>query len=178
MTTADGTASETREGQLKPGLKPRHMTMIALGGIIGAGLFVGSSAVIGVVGPGAVLSYLFAGILVILVMRMLGEMAVANPSVGSFTDYTRSAIGRWAGFTTGWLYWYFWSIVLAIEAVAGAEILQRWIDAPTWLMSLILMALLTATNMFSVRSYGEFEFWFASIKVAMTRPPAPISCRA
>ena len=166
MTTADGTASETREGQLKPGLKPRHMTMIALGGIIGAGLFVGSSAVIGVVGPGAVLSYLFAGILVILVMRMLGEMAVANPSVGSFTDYTRSAIGSWAGFTTGWLYWYFWSIVLAIEAVAGAEILQRWIDAPTWLMSLILMALLTATNMFSVRSYGEFEFWFASIKVA------------
>ena len=58
-------------------------------------------------------------------MRMLGEMAVANPSVGSFTDYTRSAIGSWAGFTTGWLYWYFWSIVLAIEAVAGAEILQR-----------------------------------------------------
>jgi GABA permease len=134
------------------------MTMIALGGIIGAGLFVGSSAVIGTVDPGAVMSYLFAGILVILVMRMLGEMAVANPSVGSFTDYTRRAIGSWAGFTTGWLYWYFWSIVLAIEAVAGAEILQRWIDAPTWLMSLILMALLTGTNLFSVRSYGEFEW--------------------
>jgi GABA permease len=99
-------------------------------------------------------------------MRMLGEMAVANPSVGSFADYTRSALGNWAGFSTGWLYWYFWSIVLAIEAVAGAEILQRWIDAPTWLMSLVLMALLTGTNLLSVRSYGEFEFWFASIKVA------------
>ena len=96
----------------------------------------------------------------------LGEMAVANPSTGSFIDYTHSAIGPWAGFTTGWLYWYFWSIVLAIEAVAGAEILQRWIDAPTWLMSLVLMALLTGTNLLSVRSYGEFEFWFASIKVA------------
>ena len=140
--------------------------MIALGGIIGAGLFVGSSAVIETVGPGAVVSYLAAGVLVILVMRMLGEMAVANPSVGSFADYTRSAIGGWAGFTTGWLYWYFWAIVLAIEAVAGAEILQRWIDLPTWLMSLVLMALLTTTNLWSVRSYGEFEFWFASIKVA------------
>jgi GABA permease len=140
--------------------------MIALGGIIGAGLFVGSSAVINTVGPGAVVSYLAAGVLVILVMRMLGEMAVANPSVGSFADYTRSAIGNWAGFTTGWLYWYFWAIVLAIEAVAGAEILQRWIDLPTWLMSLVLMALLTVTNLWSVRSYGEFEFWFASIKVA------------
>jgi GABA permease len=63
-------------------------------------------------------------------MRMLGEMAVANPSVGSFADYTRSALGNWAGFSTGWLYWYFWSIVLAIEAVAGAETLQRWIVAP------------------------------------------------
>jgi GABA permease len=142
------------------------MTMIALGGIIGAGLFVGSSAVIDTVGPGAVVSYLAAGVLVILVMRMLGEMAVANPSVGSFADYTRSAMGNWAGFTTGWLYWYFWAIVLAVEAVAGATILQRWIDAPTWLMSLVLMALLTGTNLFSVRSYGEFEFWFASIKVA------------
>jgi GABA permease len=140
--------------------------MIALGGIIGAGLFVGSSAVIATTGPGAVVSYLLAGVLVILVMRMLGEMAVANPSVGSFADYTRSTLGNWAGFSTGWLYWYFWAIVLAIEAVAGAEILQRWIDAPTWLMSLVLMALLTGTNLFSVRSYGEFEFWFASIKVA------------
>ena len=166
MSTPDSPTSDATDGGLKPGLKSRHMTMIALGGIIGAGLFVGSGAVIGSVGPGAVVSYLFAGVLVILVMRMLGEMAVANPSVGSFTDYTRSAIGAWAGFTTGWLYWYFWSIVLAIEAVAGAEILQRWIDAPTWLMSLILMILLTGTNLFSVRSYGEFEFWFASIKVA------------
>ena len=159
------TAPDRPEPELQRSLKPRHMTMIALGGIIGAGLFVGSSAVIGTVGPGAVVSYIAAGVLVILVMRMLGEMAVANPSTGSFTDYTRSAIGNWAGFSSGWLYWYFWSIVLAIEAVAGAEILQRWIDAPTWLMALILMAVLTGTNLLSVKSYGEFEFWFASIKV-------------
>jgi GABA permease len=98
-------------------------------------------------------------------MRMLGEMAVANPQVGSFADYARRALGGWAGFSTGWLYWYFWSIVLAIEAVAGAEILQRWIDLPLWLMALALMTLLTGVNLASVKSFGEFEFWFAGIKV-------------
>ncbi len=156
---------EDRHG-LETGLKRRHVTMIALGGVIGAGLFVGSGAVINQTGPAAVLSYLLAGILVVLVMRMLGEMAVANPSTGAFADYSRISLGNWAGFTTGWLYWWFWVIVLAIEAVAGAEILQRWFDAPIWITSLILMVLLTLTNLASVRSYGEFEFWFASIKVA------------
>src|SRR3954451_18636737 len=154
-------------GGLQSGLKRRHVTMISLGGVIGAGLFVGSGAVINQTGPAAVLSYLAAGALVILVMRMLGEMAVANPSTGSFADYAGIALGDWARFAVGWLYWYFWVIVLAVEAVAGAEILQRWIpDAPVWLSSLVLMALLTATNLVSVKSYGEFEFWFASIKVA------------
>jgi GABA permease len=151
---------------LQRGLRQRHMTMISLGGVIGAGLFVGSGAVMNQTGPAAVVSYLCAGVLVVLIMRMLGEMAVANPAVGSFVEYTRRSLGERAGFTVGWLYWYFWAIVLAIEAVAGATILQRWIDAPMWLMSLILMTLLTLTNLWSVRSYGEFEFWFASIKVA------------
>jgi GABA permease len=151
---------------LQAGLKRRHVTMIAIGGVIGAGLFVGSGAVINQTGPAAVLSYLAAGILVVFVMRMLGEMAVANPSTGSFADYARIAIGDWAGFTTGWLYWWFWVIVLAVEAVAGAEIIQRWVDIPIWASSLVLMLLLTATNLVSVRAYGEFEFWFASIKVA------------
>ena len=156
---------EDRHG-LQSGLKRRHVTMIALGGVIGAGLFVGSGAVINQTGPAAVLSYLAAGLLVVLVMRMLGEMAVANPSTGSFADYSRMSLGNWAGFTAGWLYWWFWVIVLAIEAVAGAEILQRWFDIPIWITSLVLMLLLTATNLASVRAYGEFEFWFASIKVA------------
>jgi GABA permease len=158
-------AGENGQG-LQQSLKSRHMTMISLGGVIGAGLFVGSSAVISETGPAAVLSYLLAGLLIVLVMRMLGEMAVANPQVGSFSEYARRSLGGWAGFSVGWLYWYFWAIVLAIEAVAGAEILQRWIDAPLWLMALILMALLTGINLFSVRSFGEFEFWFAGIKVA------------
>jgi GABA permease len=154
-------------GGLQKGLKPRHMTMISLGGVIGAGLFVGSGAVMNGTGPAAVLSYVVAGALVVLVMRMLGEMAVANPAVGSFMEYTRKALGDRGGFTVGWLYWYFWAIVLAVEAVAGSEILQNWLPGvPVWLMSLILMTLLTATNLASVRNFGEFEFWFASIKVA------------
>jgi GABA permease len=113
--------AENEGPELQKSLKSRHMTMISLGGVIGAGLFVGSSAVINTTGPAAVLSYLAAGFLIVLIMRMLGEMAVANPQVGSFTEYARRSLGGWAGFSTGWLYWYFWSIVLAIEAVAGAE---------------------------------------------------------
>ena len=157
--------AEDDSPELQKSLKSRHMTMISLGGVIGAGLFVGSSAVINTTGPAAVLSYLAAGFLIVLVMRMLGEMAVANPQVGSFAEYARRSLGGWAGFSVGWLYWYFWSIVLAIEAVAGAEILQRWIDAPVWLMALLLMGLLTGINLASVKSFGEFEFWFAGIKV-------------
>jgi GABA permease len=154
-------------GGLQSGLKRRHVTMIALGGVIGAGLFVGSGAVINQTGPAAVLSYLAAGALVILVMRMLGEMAVANPSTGSFADYAGIALGNWARFAVGWLYWYFWVIVLAVEAAAGAAIIEEWLPGvPIWASSLVLMLLLTGTNLVSVRSYGEFEFWFASIKVA------------
>jgi GABA permease len=153
--------------ELKKGLKQRHLTMIAMGGVIGAGLFVGSGVVIGSAGPGAFLSYAITGVLIIMVMRMLGEMAVANPSTGSFADYARNALGGWAGFSAAWLYWYFWVIVVGFEAVAGAKVLQFWIPGvPLWVFSLILMTLMTATNLFSVSSFGEFEFWFAGIKVA------------
>jgi GABA permease len=152
--------------ELKKGLSQRHLTMIAIGGVIGAGLFVGSGAVIKLAGPAAFLTYAITGVLIIMVMRMLGEMAVANPSTGSFADYARRAMGGWAGFSVGWLYWYFWVIVVGFEAVAGAAILNYWFDAPLWLLSLILMVLMTATNLFSVSSFGEFEFWFAGIKVA------------
>ncbi len=151
--------------QLQRGLKQRHLTMIAIGGVIGAGLFVGSGVVIHETGPAAFLSYAVTGVLIILVMRMLGEMATANPSTGSFADYSRRALGGWAGFSVAWLYWYFWVIVVGFEAVAGAKILTFWIDAPLWVLSLALMVLMTATNLVSVKSYGEFEYWFAGIKV-------------
>src|ERR1700681_696326 len=158
---------------LRHSLKQRHMTMIALGGVIGAGLFVGSGVVIKAAGPAAVFSFVITGLLVVLVMRMLGEMAVALPALGSFYEYARLAfsdrprLGELAGFLTGWMYWYFWVIVVALEAVAGAGLIRYWLpNEPTWLISLALLLSLTVTNLVSVRSFGEFEFWFASIKVA------------
>lgn len=141
--------------------------MIAIGGIIGAGLFVGSSASIASVGPAVILSYGFAGLLVMMVMRMLSEMAVAVPSIRSFPEFTRHALGNWAGFLTGWLYWYFWVVVVAIEAIAGAVIIQGWLPQfAVWQIGTFLVALLTLVNLGSTRSYGEFEFWFSSIKVS------------
>ncbi|BBX90832.1 amino acid permease [Mycolicibacterium boenickei] len=151
---------------LKKALSQRQLRMIAIGGVIGAGLFVGSGVVIGKTGPGVFITYALAGVLVIMVMRMLAEMAVANPSTGSFADYSRNALGNWAGFSVGWLYWYFWVIVVGFEAIAGAKIIQFWVDVPIWLTALILLIAMTATNLFSVSSFGEFEYWFAGIKVA------------
>jgi GABA permease len=152
--------------ELSRSLQPRHVTMISIGGIIGAGLFVGSSAAIVATGPAIVLSYLITGTLVLLVMRMLGEMAMALPTVRSFTEFARVGLGPWAGFVAGWLYWYFWIIVVPVEAIAGATILHGWLGLPAWLLGLALMAVMTGVNLLSARSYGEFEFWFASIKVA------------
>lgn len=158
-------STEPRTG-LARSLKTRHMTMIAIGGAIGAGLFVGSGAVIQTAGPAAIISYCLAGALVLCSLRMLGEMVVAKPKAGSFADYARIGIGPWAGFTIGWLYWYYYVIIIAVEAVAGAQILHVWVGLPLWVMAMLLMAVMTIVNLISVKWFGEFEFWFASIKVA------------
>ncbi|MFJ8953312.1 MULTISPECIES: amino acid permease [unclassified Streptomyces] len=151
---------------LKAGLKNRHLSMIAIGGVIGAGLFVGSSSGIAAAGPAILVSYALVGAMVVFVMRMLGEMAAARPSSGSFSAYADQALGRWAGFSIGWLYWFFWVVVLAVEATAGAKILNGWIPGvPQWGWALIVMIVLTVVNLAAVGSYGEFEFWFAGIKV-------------
>jgi len=163
MTIASQTGEEPKLGK---GLASRHVAMISIGGIIGAGLFVGSSAAIAAVGPAILISYVVAGLVILCVMRMLGEMAAASPGIGSFTEFARLGLGDWAGFTSGWLYWYFWVVVVAIEAIAGATLLKEWIPLEVWQIGLILMALMTVVNLMSTRSYGEFEFWFASLKVA------------
>jgi GABA permease len=152
-------------GELARSLQPRHVTLIALGGIIGAGLFVGSSAAINMAGPSVLISYGLSGVLVFLIMRMLGEMAVARPGIGTFAEYAALGLGSWAAFLTGWLYWYFWVITVGVETIAGATLLQHWVTAPVWAIGLVLIAAMTATNLLSVRTYGEFEFWFASLKV-------------
>ena len=152
--------------QLAQGFKPRHVTMLSIAGIIGAGLFVGSGHAIAAAGPAVLLAYLFSGLLVVLVMRMLGEMAVANPDTGSFSTYADQAIGRWAGFTIGWLYWWFWVLVIPIEALAAGHVLHQWFpQVDAWLFALGSIIALVVTNLFSVKNYGEFEFWFALLKV-------------
>lgn len=160
------TMDQNNSHALSRSLAARHVTMISMGGIIGAGVFVGSSAAIAAVGPAIVLSYVIAGVLILLVMRMLAEMATALPNVRSFTEFARAGLGPAAGFVVGWLYWYFWIITVAVEAIAGAGLLHMWIALPTWVLGVGLIAIMTAVNLMSARSFGEFEFWFASIKVA------------
>jgi GABA permease len=159
--------AEDRVPELSRTLRPRHVTMISLGGIIGAGLFVGSSVAIAATGPMVIVTYVLTGLMVLIVMRCLGEMAVSRPDIRSFTEFARAGFGNWAGFTVGWLYWYFWIIVIPVEAIAGAVILQHWFPGiPKAVIGTVLMAAMTAVNLMSTRSYAEFEFWFASIKVA------------
>ncbi|WP_369215098.1 amino acid permease [Streptomyces flavofungini] len=151
---------------LAGGLKQRHLTMLGLGGVIGAGLFVGSGAGIAVAGPGIVVSYLIAGALAMCVMRMLGEMSAAMPASGSFSVHAERALGRWAGFSVGWLYWFLLVVVLAVEATGAAQIANGWAPAvPQWAWVLIFMLVFTGANLAAVKNFGEFEFWFATLKV-------------
>src|ERR1035441_7719915 len=166
MVQTNSTTATPGKNELSRSLKGRHLTMISIGGIIGAGLFVSSSTSIIAGGPASFISYAICGLLILLVMRMLGEMATALPKVRSFTEFARAGLGDGAGFTVGWLYWYFWVLVVPVEAIAGAKILQQWIPLSPLQIGLGLMAVMTAVNLMSARSYAEFEFWFASIKVA------------
>ncbi len=167
MTASISTTSPAANTELTRSLKGRHLTMISIGGIIGAGLFVGSSTAIIAGGPASFLSYAITGVLILLVMRMLGEMATAMPHVRSFTEFSRVGLGDGAGFVVGWLYWYFWVITVPVEAIAGAKILQSWLPNLQPLpLGIGLMAVMTGVNLMSARSYAEFEFWFSSVKVA------------
>lgn len=164
------TTTSSAQGKGRPGLahtlRRRHMAMIAIGGSVGAGLFIGSGAVIHAAGPAAVVSYAIAGALVLLTLRALGEMVVARPASGSFSDYARLALGPRAGFAIGWLYWWMYSVLVAAEAVAGAAMLSGWVPLDGWLLSLLLLVVMTGANLISVRVFGETESLFSLIKVA------------
>ncbi|WP_017349876.1 amino acid permease [Pantoea sp. A4] len=162
MNQTDNNASS-----LGNGLSSRQVAMISIAGIIGAGLFVGSSSAIAMAGPAILISYAITGLMVLVIMRMLGEMAVLHPDSGSFSTYATKAIGPWAGFTIGWLYWWFWVLIIPVEAIAGANILNAAVpEIPAWLFTVAIMVLLTITNLFNVKNFGEFEFWFSIVKVA------------
>ncbi|MBJ8418175.1 amino acid permease [Acinetobacter courvalinii] len=165
--TAHPDRSEAKQAQgLQSGLKSRHLTMISIAGVIGGALFVGSGNVIYAAGPAVILAYALGGLLVLFIMRMLGEMAVMNPDSGSFSTYADRAIGRWAGFSIGWLYWCFWTLLMGWEAYVAGKILHSWFPfMPIWGYMLLVIVSLVWVNLKDVKSYGEFEFWFALIKV-------------
>jgi GABA permease len=146
-------------------LARRHVELISLGGVIGAGLFVGSGVAIAAAGPAVVISYVLAGLLLLLIMRMLGEMALARPDIRAFTDFVRAGLGDGTGFVVSWAYWYVWTVTVAVESIAGAVLLQAWTSMPVWVLALAIITVMWCVNVVSARIFAEFEFWFASIKV-------------
>ncbi|MCX5382422.1 amino acid permease [Streptomyces sp. NBC_00083] len=154
------------DSPLTHGLKQRHLSMIALGGVIGAGLFVGSGTAIAAAGPSIILAYAISGALVMLVMRMLGEMSAANPASGSFSVHAERAMGPWAGFTAGWAFWFLLCVAVGLEGIGAAGIVHGWLPGvPEWALVAVFMLVFCGTNLAAVKNFGEFEFWFAALKI-------------
>ena len=162
---AEGTSIS--EGDLGSGLKSRHLTLMGLGTAVGAGLFLGVGVGIRAAGPAILIAYVIAGLIVIAVMRMLGEMAAAHPSSGSFATYGRMAFGHWAGFLLGWIYWFLLIMACGAELTGASAMMAGWFGVPQWVPGLIVVAVLTAVNLAQVKGFGEFEYWFAMIKIAV-----------
>jgi len=158
--------SENSGTGLKRDLKARHLTMISIGGVIGASYFLGAGAAIKTAGPAVIFSYLIGGIVTILVMTLLSEMAVASPVAGSFQVYATKAIHPWAGFVTGWTYWLAFLIGPASETIAAGTFLHVWFpEIPIWVFCLAVALLMTTVNLIGVLVFGEVEFWLSLIKV-------------
>ncbi|WP_433324980.1 amino acid permease [Spirillospora sp. CA-294931] len=151
----------------RPSLRPRHVRMIAMGGAIGVGLFLGTAQRLHDSGPGLLLAYLLAGVVALLVMRALGELVLYRPTAGSFVTYARDFIGPWAGFVSGWMYWLNWAVTGVAEITGVGIYVHYWApDFPQWISALLALAFLLSVNLVSVRLFGELEFWFAMLKVA------------
>lgn len=148
-------------------LKSRHLTMMGLGSAVGAGLFLGVGLGIQISGTSVLISYAVAGALIALVMWMLGEMAAARPSLGSFSTYAGQAFGHWARFTMGWIYWFMLIMVMGAEITGAAAIISNWFDIAPWIPAFIAVAFFAVVNFAAVGGFGEFEFWFAIIKVGV-----------
>jgi AAT family amino acid transporter/D-serine/D-alanine/glycine transporter len=151
---------------LSRNLRDRHIQLIALGGTIGVGLFLGSAKAIHHAGPGLILAYAVGGIAVFLIMRALGELLTYRPVAGSFAVYADEFCGHFAGFATGWSYWFMWVVTAMAELTAIGIYVRYWFpDIPQWLPALIALVALYGANQLAVRVFGELEFWFALIKV-------------
>ena len=154
------------ESHLSRNLRDRHIQLIALGGTIGVGLFLGSAKAIHHAGPGLLLAYAVGGIAIFLIMRALGELLTYRPVAGSFAVYADEFCGPFAGFATGWSYWFMWVVTAMAELTAIGVYLRFWFpDIPQWLPGLVALAIMYGVNLVAVRLFGELEFWFALIKV-------------
>ncbi|WP_396333626.1 amino acid permease [Burkholderia anthina] len=155
-----------RQASLHRGLEERHVSLMALGTAIGVGLFLGSGSAITTAGPAILLSYTFAGVAIFIIMRALGEMAITNPVAGSFSRYAQDYLGPLTGYLTGWTYWLTALVGSMCEITAAGVYMHIWFPhVPTWIWTLAALASVTSVNFIAVRAYGEFEFWFALIKV-------------
>lgn len=152
--------------ELSRGLKNRHIQLIAIGGAIGTGLFLGSGKSIHFAGPSIMLVYFVIGLALFFMMRALGELLMYKPITGSFTHFAETFIGPWAGFITGWTYWFCWIVTGIAEITAVGMYVQFWVpELPQWITALICVAVLFLINIATVKAFGEMEFWFAIIKV-------------
>ncbi|MFM9279777.1 amino acid permease [Paenibacillus jiagnxiensis] len=161
------TVKEAEQPSLQKKLLPRHITFMAMGGVIGTGIFKGSAETISLAGPGVIFSYILAGLLLLVVMGVIAEMATVYPN-HNMKDFIRTALGERISFIIGWMYCFMWLTVCVIEVLAAGSFLQYWLpDVPLWLLSLICAAFIIAVNMMSVGRFGELEFWLAGIKITM-----------
>lgn len=152
--------------ELHRGLEERHITLMSLGACIGVGLFLGSAQTIELAGPAILIAYVIAGAMMFIIMRALGEMAIQNPVAGSFSRYAQEYLGPLAGFLTGWNYWFLWVVTCMAEITAVGVYMDLWFpDVPRWIWALAALVIMTLVNLITVKAYGEFEFWFALIKI-------------
>ncbi|RMI12440.1 D-serine/D-alanine/glycine transporter [Cellulomonas triticagri] len=155
-----------QDDHLQRGLSNRHIQLIAIGGAIGTGLFLGSGRTISLAGPSVLLVYAVIGFMLFFVMRAMGEMLLSNLEYKSFRDMAADILGPWAGFVTGWTYWFCWIVTGIADVVAVSGYVAFWApDLPRWLPALGLVVLLLALNLVAVRLFGELEFWFAIVKI-------------
>ncbi|MDR7172681.1 L-asparagine transporter-like permease [Nocardia kruczakiae] len=162
---APALASAGEEEGYQRGLNPRTIQMIAIGGAIGTGLFYGSGGAIEQAGPALILCYLAAGLAIFVIMRALGELLTYRPVSGSFGEYAHEFLGRFAGFVTGWTYWAVWVATCMAEITVAGKYIKYWFAIPEWVTALVVLGVLFAANLISVKLFGEGEFWFSTIKV-------------
>ncbi|WP_026565954.1 alanine permease AlaP [Bacillus sp. UNC41MFS5] len=159
-------SKNTQGKELHRGLEERHITLMSLGAAIGVGLFLGSATAIKMAGPGILVGYGVAGLIMFFIMRALGEMAIQKPVAGSFSKYARDYLGPLAGYITGWNYWFLWVVTCMAEITAVGIYMEYWYpDVPRWIWALSALVIMAGVNFLAVKAYGELEFWFALIKI-------------